>query len=286
MASRRPSLEKIGRKYRSDKFVGHDYADFYEKLFNPIRDLPIRLLEIGIGEEDREIGGASLLTWAEYFQNAEIVGIDLFDKTALETDRIRTRICDQSSHEDLETLCNEFGSFDVIIDDGSHIGQHITRSLFTLFPYLSAGGLYILEDLQTSYWPGYGGSSLALQGYDTGIRWTKFAIDIINRPEILFDDFYPLTSGFEIQELVAQHNIAALRKLKGPAPTSLVLSDDIREKYRQEDQRINGTRQAAHTEMLANPEKLGRLLEQVTWAGGIEEAIRRLSFFNQWEQKA
>jgi cephalosporin hydroxylase len=47
----------------------------------------------------------------------------------------------------------------VVIDDGSHRSEHILATVAHLFPLLPRGSLYAIEDTQTSYWAGYGGST-------------------------------------------------------------------------------------------------------------------------------
>ena len=65
---------------------------------------------------------------------------------------------DQSSAEDLAGVLDALGGrLDVVIDDGSHIGEHQWASFRSLFPALSPGGWYVLEDLSTSYWPNFRG---------------------------------------------------------------------------------------------------------------------------------
>ncbi len=48
------------------------------------------------------------------------------------------------------------GGLDLVLDDGSHRGHHIITSFRTLFPLLSDGGLYVIEDMHDDYseWPG------------------------------------------------------------------------------------------------------------------------------------
>jgi hypothetical protein len=46
------------------------------------------------------------------------------------------------------------GPFDVVIDDGSHVSAHQITSFYFLFNHLRAGGFYVIEDIQTSFWPG------------------------------------------------------------------------------------------------------------------------------------
>jgi hypothetical protein len=53
--------------------------------------------------------------------------------------------------------------FDIIIDDGSHVNEHVITTFEYLLPILNNEGLYVIEDTQTAYWPEYGGSSHHLQ---------------------------------------------------------------------------------------------------------------------------
>ena len=69
---------------------------------------------------------------------------------------------DQNDKVLLNKLAEKYGKFDIIIDDGSHVSRHIINSFNILFDHLSKNGLYIVEDLQTSYIPRYGGSRINL----------------------------------------------------------------------------------------------------------------------------
>ena len=51
--------------------AGHSYTYFYDKLFTPLRNKPILMLEIGV------CGGFSLKMWHEYFDQAVIIGLDI-----------------------------------------------------------------------------------------------------------------------------------------------------------------------------------------------------------------
>ena len=44
------------------------------------------------------------------------------------------------------------GNFDIIIDDGGHSMPQQIISFLTLFPHVKSQGLYVIEDLHTSYW--------------------------------------------------------------------------------------------------------------------------------------
>jgi demethylmacrocin O-methyltransferase len=72
-----------------------------------------------------------------------------------------TRVADQSSSSDLRTLCDREGPFDIIIDDGSHQNAHQIFTFYEIFDRLAENGLYIIEDIQTSFWPGhFGGAAI------------------------------------------------------------------------------------------------------------------------------
>ena len=65
---------------------------------------------------------------------------------------------DQSSDDDLAGVVDALGGrLDVVIDDGSHVGEHQWTSFRALFPAVAPGGWYVLEDLWTSYWPDFRG---------------------------------------------------------------------------------------------------------------------------------
>jgi len=143
-------LDEIGRRHGTDKCGtikdGHDYLRKYEFFLSPLRNESFTFLELGIFK------GASLKTWAEYFPQAEIVGVDIEEKTKIhEGGRVKVIIGDLSQTDFLETL-PALGPR-VIIDDASHWWADQLRALFVLFPKLAGGGIYIVEDLQTSFEP-------------------------------------------------------------------------------------------------------------------------------------
>lgn len=149
------TLTEIMNANRSDKgtvmegWEAHGYSPYYEQWFESLRDEPIRLLEIGVC--DPRMPGASLVSWYEYFQKAQIFGYDIVDATRFDNDRITTFRGDQSSRKDLERFLQVHGGdFDIIIDDGSHLDAHQQTSLAVLFDQVRPGGQYIIEDMQVS----------------------------------------------------------------------------------------------------------------------------------------
>ena len=65
--------------------------------------------------------------------------------------RIQLLRGDQSKREDRERIAGS-GPFDIVIDDGSHVPEHQIATFKTLWPALRGGGLYAVEDIETSYW--------------------------------------------------------------------------------------------------------------------------------------
>jgi len=138
-----PSLHELGLKYGTDKATAHQYCDFYEKNL-PGRDFKGRLLEIGIKD------GASLKMWQEYYPHADIHGIDLI---AARVKGCTTHVMDQC---DIVAMHNNLPYFDIIIDDGSHMTLHQQISFDFLFENkLKNNGLYVMEDLHTSFHRSY-----------------------------------------------------------------------------------------------------------------------------------
>lgn len=146
------------------------YFELYRKYFSKFKDKNVRLLEIGVS------GGGSLRMWRNFFgKNSLIVGIDI-DSNCLEHsgENIEVFIGSQNNKEDIDKIIQKYGNFDIIIDDGSHINEHVVNSFKWLFPILNDGGIYFIEDAHTSYWSYYGGG---FREPHTMVEFTKNLID-------------------------------------------------------------------------------------------------------------
>jgi len=173
------SLEMIGWRFGTDKAT-HGYLPNYARHFEPYRHKQINVLEIGIGTYGPMGGGASLRMWQRYFSRALIHGLDIVDKKTHEDKRIRVHQGDQSDKPYLERLAKAIGPLQVIIDDGSHVNAHMTASFEALFPLLQVGGVYVIEDMQTSYLRSMGGSSGDLNHRGTSMNLVKSLCDEVN----------------------------------------------------------------------------------------------------------
>jgi SAM-dependent methyltransferase len=150
------------------------YFWVYEKHFAHLRDKEFKMLEIGV------LNGGSLEMWRNYFPKAKIVGIDINPdcRNHEQKDKnIFVRIGDQSDEKFLQDLIDEFGEFDLILDDGSHHVDHVNRTFQYLYPNLKDGGIYFIEDTHAAYWSSHGGSINASESIN---NVAKDMIDSIN----------------------------------------------------------------------------------------------------------
>ncbi len=175
----RESLQALALRHGTDKA---DNSPHYETYLRGLRDQPVTLLEIGIGGDPTpSSGGASLRTWRDYFPQGRIIGVDIADKSPHAGNRVEVFQGSQDDPAFLRAVAGQAGALDVVVDDGSHVSAHIILSFETLFPFLKPGGLYIVEDVGTSYWPSSGGSK-DLNDPLTTMNYFKRAADGLQWP--------------------------------------------------------------------------------------------------------
>ena len=176
-------LTSLADKYKTDKgSSNHRYTDVYEYFLFPVKNQVKKVFEIGV------FRGASMSMFQDYFPNAQIYGIDIYDVSSLNSDRLHTFIADQSKRDQLQKCIAAFGDdFDVIVDDGGHSMDQQQISFGFLFPYVKSGGYYIIEDLHTSLLEGYGvrndGGNSTLTMVDQYIRTGKIESDYLTLEE-------------------------------------------------------------------------------------------------------
>jgi hypothetical protein len=150
-----PSFTQILIASGSDKFPRHHYERYYENWLRAFRHKPkMKILEIGAE------AGRSLKVWSDYFSYPEkILGLaygeasdGVEDRSSTMKQAVSVYRGDQSKKETMDYLISK-GPWDIIIDDGSHVPSHMIFSLFSLWKSVKPGGLYIIEDLETNYWP-------------------------------------------------------------------------------------------------------------------------------------
>jgi Glycosyltransferase WbsX/Domain of unknown function (DUF4214) len=176
MKAKKPSLRDLFAAHTgkvSDKW--DIYISEYDRLFQPYRDQPVRLLEIGIQN------GGSLEVWNKYFAKAkQIVGADIdpaCEQLTFDDPKIAVVVADANTDDAEQRILAESNGFDLIIDDGSHQSGDIVRSFARYFKHLADGGLYIAEDLHCSYWQDFEGG--IFQPYSS-IAFFKRLADTVN----------------------------------------------------------------------------------------------------------
>ena len=167
-------LEKFFRK-EDKRFISKwtHYFDVYDRHFSRFRNKEIVILEIGVSE------GGSLHMWRDYFgEKAKIYGVDINPRCKeLEEENIKIFIGSQSDRKFLKSLVKQIPPIDILIDDGGHTMKQQIASYEELINHVKDDGIFLSEDLHTSYWLGYGGGH---KRRGTFIEYTKNFIDFLN----------------------------------------------------------------------------------------------------------
>ena len=132
----------------SDKGSVHTYIDTYYDILKDKKYC--KIFEIGVRT------GGSIWLWRKLLEDYEIWGIDLDSSyfgnrpfaEELRNDanihvRFKRNSFDKSSYEDIPK------DFDLIIDDGDHSAEGISRTFEHAWHHLKSGGVYVIEDPQS-----------------------------------------------------------------------------------------------------------------------------------------
>ncbi len=149
------------------------YFEVYERHFSRFRGTDVHMVEFGVFQ------GGSLQMWKQYFgPKAHIVGVDINPKCkSLEEDQVTIFIGDQEDRGFLRSLAQAVPRIDILLDDGGHTMKQQITTFEELFPHVDPHGVYLCEDLLTSYRPNFGG------GYNNPasfIEYSKRLIDQLN----------------------------------------------------------------------------------------------------------
>jgi len=180
------------------------YGTLYDELLLKYKDTNAVLVELGIGQ------GGSLQMYRDYLGSKSMIyGIDIQESALYEENQIKCFYGDSSKLETLKVI--PITDIDVFIDDGSHICRDVINAFEIFFPRLRSKGLYIIEDICTSYRPvDYGG------GYKkpgTTIEYFKDMIEVMNSAEwseVLPNEKYQrmrLDSLFPSEKLMEFYNL-------------------------------------------------------------------------------
>lgn len=191
----------------------NNYFEIYDNILAPYKGKKPKMLEIGVAH------GGSLEMWIKYFEEeVQLYAVDI-NKEFLDYKfdiPVDYACVDQSSGEHWDAYLNGKPKFDIIIDDGSHDSEHQIFTLLTLFPKLNDGGIYVVEDTHTSYWPEWGGG-LGKQG--TFMEFAKGLLDFIHAPHIRQSAPPGLVESFKNLKSITFHNSVVVFE-KGPTRPS------------------------------------------------------------------
>ena len=149
------------------------YFDIYERHLSRFRGKNLVMLEIGV------FGGGSLDMWRAYLgTEAKIIGIDINPECKqYESDGIEIFIGSQDDSTLIDKILKKYPNISIVLDDGSHVMQHMSASFELLYDHLDPNGVYIVEDTHTCYWPEYQGG---LRQENSFIENVKNKIDELN----------------------------------------------------------------------------------------------------------
>ena len=153
------------------------YFEIYDRYFSRYRNKKPIILEIGVAS------GGSLQMWKDYFgKDTQIYGVDIDAKSKMvEEENINIFIGSQSDRVFLNEIKTLIPKVDILIDDGGHRMDQQIITFEELFDHIKDDGVYLIEDLHTSYWPEFDG------GYkrnNTFIEYSKNFIDHLNANHI------------------------------------------------------------------------------------------------------
>lgn len=225
----------------------HHYFEIYDRHLSRFRGTDVHVLEFGVAQ------GGSMQMWKEYFgPRCRIYGVDKNPACkAAEEERVEIFIGDQEDRRFLRSLAGKLPRIDVLIDDGGHRMRQQIHTFEELYPHVDAHGVYICEDLHTSYWPSF---RAGYRKRGTYIEYAKGLIDSLHAwhsqsRALQVDDFTRSAHGLHFYD-----SVLVIEKQPRQAPVN------------------SKTGTATIADNLGPPSRLGKRLER-----GLKRGIRRLT---------
>jgi 23S rRNA U2552 (ribose-2'-O)-methylase RlmE/FtsJ len=177
------------------------YFDIYNRHFAKFRNKEVTLLEFGVSH------GGSLQMWKQYFgKRARIIGVDINPECQkLVEPQVEIYIGSQEDSKFLKSLMKNIGPVDIVIDDGGHTMLQQLTTFENVYDHVKEGGVYLAEDLHTSYWSEFGGG-LRQQG--TFIEKAKELVDQLHawhfrdQKKLKVDDFTRTTESIHFYDSI------------------------------------------------------------------------------------
>ncbi|KAH8662305.1 hypothetical protein BX600DRAFT_437702 [Xylariales sp. PMI_506] len=204
----------IALKHGTDKVTVHQYGFLYDKYLPTIRNRRVKILEIGLGCDMKYGPGRSYYTWTEYFPDIDMYYMEYdtacVSKWASEVKGATIYAGNQEDPMFLQKFIDEIGGdFDLVIDDGGHTMVQQQSSLEKLWKIVKPGGIYVIEDLQTSFIGSYGGDE---SGGKNSKVWTmmKYIYELIDDKMTPDGTRHPMSK--EMRGIDCQREICAFYK--------------------------------------------------------------------------
>jgi cephalosporin hydroxylase len=204
-------LEKYFRN--NDKRLIHKwthYFDIYHRHFERFRRKRVVVLEFGVSH------GGSLQMWRNYFgRKAKIYGVDINPRCKQFEDRkTKVFIGDQEDRGFLREVAKQTGPIDVLIEDGGHTMRQQIATFEEMYPKVKEDGVFLIEDLHTSYWKRYGGGH---RRPGTFMEYAKDLVDQLNawhskEPGLKVDEFTESTRSMHFYDSIVVFEKAPLTR--------------------------------------------------------------------------
>jgi SAM-dependent methyltransferase len=152
------ALSSLFKSHGSDKSTKHNYYLAYSSILAHKKDLPMYILEIGLGTNNIDVmanmgtygqPGASLRAFRDMYQKATVFGADIDKRILFSEERITTYFVDQTDMATLNELKKHFAKikFDLIIDDGLHNSHANLNTTNFALDLLKPDGVFVIEDI-------------------------------------------------------------------------------------------------------------------------------------------
>lgn len=193
-------------------FKWKHYFEVYDRHFSKFRGGDTTVVEFGVQH------GGSARMWRDYFRpRSRIYGIDKDSRcVSVASEGIEIIIGDQEDRDFLKTLVDKLPKIDVLIDDGGHRMQQQINTFEMMFPAIQPNGVYLCEDLHTSYWDKWDGG---LKKEGTFIEYSKNFIDYIHAwhvDELTVSDFTKTANSLHFYD-----SILVIEKRQREKPTTV-----------------------------------------------------------------
>lgn len=219
-------MNELAIKHGTDKSTHHHgYTRTYEPLFAPLRTNPVSVLELGWGgHEDPDAGGASALLWRDYFVHPKrVVSVVDNEEKTITAKHAGVNFClgSQADPDFIAQVAGEYGPFDIVIDDASHLSSLTIKSFELLWKHVKSGGLYVVEDTHMAYHDFYYGKNEAhpdpdgrtQHGAPTAMQFLRRLSDETNfrSDGALFPEKY--WKGYDVDWVMFTYNLCVVKRL-------------------------------------------------------------------------